>query len=336
MKFLTYSSTYRSKHIVTRAPSVLLAAFILIGLAGCGDSAPDSNTLTLVAPAAPGGGWDQTARVMAQVLRDTDLAATPQVTNVPGAGGVIGLARVVNRNAGDPNLLMVTGLIMMGAILTNDSPVTLEQVTPIARLLGEYDLLVVPSDAPYQTLEEFVSAWKLDPGALAIAGGSAGGTDHMLTGLLAREAGIDVKLINYLPHSGGGEALASLLGGHVAAGMNGYAELAPFIEARQLRPLAISSEERVGGVDIPTFREQGLDVAMANWRAVAAPPGITDGQRADLVTLLDRMHASNEWKTALAQNNWIDLYLTGVEYEEFLIQEDARAVAVLESIGLLN
>ena len=314
----------------------LIGAALAFGLPGCGGSSPAQDTMTLLAPAAPGGGWDQTARAMQQVFRDTGVAPTAQVLNVPGAGGVVGLARVVTSYEGDPNLLMMTGLIMMGAIVTNDSPVTLEQVTPVARLLGEYEVVVVPADSPHQTLADFVAAWKTDPGAFAIAGGSAGGTDHMLVGLLARAVDVDVTGINYLPHSGGGESLASLLGSHVAAGVNGYAELIPFIEAGRLRPLAISSEARVAGVDIPTFREQGIDVSLTNWRGVAAPPGLTEEQRASLVTVLDQMHASEAWHEALRQNNWIDLYATGAEYEEFLQQENARVIAVLQSIGLVT
>ena len=309
---------------------------LALGFAGCGGSSAPSNTLTLLAPAAPGGGWDQTARVMQQVFRETGLAPGAQVVNVPGAGGVVGLAQVVSSHDGDPSLLMLMGLIMMGAVLTNDSPVTLDEVTPIARLIGEYEVLVVPVDSPHQTLADFVAAWKKDPGALAVGGGSAGGTDHMLAGLVAKAVGIDPTRINYLPHSGGGESLASILGGHVAAGINGYAELAPFIEAGRLRPLAISSEGRVPGVDVPTFREQGVEVSLANWRGVAAPPGISGEERAKLEALLDRMRASEPWKEALARNNWVDMFLTGAEYEEFLKQEDARIVAVLQSVGLMN
>lgn len=319
-----------------RLSRLAVALGLGLGLMGCGGGPSGSDALTLLAPASPGGGWDQTARAMQQVFRATDLAPTAQVVNVPGAGGVIGLAQVVSSHEGDPRLLMMTGLIMMGAIRTNDSPVTLEQVTPLARLLGEYEVLVVPADSPYESLSDFVTAWKADPGGLAIAGGSAGGTDHMLAGLLADEVGIDVAAINYLPHSGGGESVASILGGHVAAGINGYAELVSFIEAGRLRPLGISSEERVEGLDIRTFAEQGVDVSLSNWRGVAAPPGITEEERAALVDLLDRMHASEPWRRALERNNWIDLYLTGPEYEAFLEREDARVVAVLRSVGLVD
>lgn len=315
----------------------LLAVALSVGFWSCTQpGGSDRETLTILAPAAPGGGWDQTSRAMQQVLRDTGLAPSVQVVNVPGAGGVIGLAQLVETNQGDPNILMTTGLIMVGAILTNDSPVTLAEVTPVARITGEYEVLVVPADSPYQTLAEFVDAWKESPGDLAIAGGSAGGTDHMVAGLLANAVGVDVHRINYLPHSGGGESMASLLGGHVAGGINGYAELEPFIEAGSLRPLGISSEERLAHVDIPTFLEQGVDVSLANWRAVAAAPGITSDQRADLVSLLDGMHASEKWKAALERNRWIDMYMTGPDLDDFLERENTRVTGVLRSIGLVE
>ncbi len=294
------------------------------------------RSITIMAPAAPGGGWDQTARTLQAVIQENNLLGNVQVMNVPGAGGTIGLAQVVNSQQGNNDYMMVNGLIMMGAILTNQSAVTLDQVTPLARLIGEYEVMVVPADSPYQTLTEFIEAWKQDPGAMSIAGGSAGGTDHMLAGLLAQAVGVDVSLINYLPHSGGGESLASLLGSHVAAGINGFAELQSFIESGRLRALALSSEERVEGLDIPTFVEQGVDVTLANWRAVAAPPGISDQQKQELVAIVDQIYNTQTWRDALVRNNWIDLYMTGPEYETFLQNEAVRVEAVLRSIGLVQ
>ena len=320
---------HRSRRTLRFASIVLLG----IGLLGCG-GAP-SRTLTLMAPAAPGGGWDQTAREMQRVLREAGLARTVQVVNVPGAGGTVGLAQLVNTHRGDGDLLMVNGLIMVGSVLTNHAPVTLDQTTPIARLLGEFELLVVPAASPHRTLADLIQAWKANPG-LAIAGGSAGGTDHMLAGLLAKAVGIDVTKVNYVPHSGGGESLASLLGGHVAAGINGSGELISFVQSGQLRALAISGDERVPGWDIPTFVEQGVNVSLSNWRSVAAAPGITSEQRAAWVELMDRMRQSQAWKDTLQKNNWTDMYLAGPAFEEFLKQENTRAAEVLESIGLMK
>jgi putative tricarboxylic transport membrane protein len=126
------------------------------------------------------------------------------------------------------------------------------------------------------------------------------------------------------------------LGGHVAAGINGSEELISFVRSGQLRALAISSDERVPGLDIPTFVEQGVDVTLSNWRSVAAAPGITSEQRAALTDLMDRMRQSQAWKATLAKNNWTDMYLAGPEFEDFLKQENSRATEVLQSIGLVK
>jgi len=299
-------------------------------------AAAQFKMLTIIAPAAPGGGWDQTSREMQQVLEQNRLVNAAKVINIAGAGGTIGLAQFVDSNKGDGNALMAMGLIMVGAILTNQSPVTLRQVTPIARLTGEYEVLVVPAASPFKNLGDFLKAWKQEPGKYAIAGGSAGGTDHMLAGLLAKAAGIDVSKVNYVPHSGGGESIASLVGNHLPVGINGLAELVPFINAAKLRALAISSDKRLPGMDIPTFVEQGVNLTLANWRGVVAPPGINSQQRAALTAVVDRMAKSAGWKAVLAKNDWIDMYQSGPEFEEFLKQEDIRAAAVLKSIGLVK
>ena len=203
--------------------------------------------LEIVAPASPGGGWDQTARAMQAALEKEGLASGVQVQNISGAGGTIGLAQFVTSKAGRDDALLVSGLIMVGGILTNDSPVTLDQVTPLARLTGEYEMIAVTADSPIKSMADLVAKLKADPGSVSWGGGSAGGTDHILVGLIAKAVGVDPTKVNYIAHSGGGEAMSSILGGHVTAGVNGVAELMPQIEAGKLRPLAISSEERVAG-----------------------------------------------------------------------------------------
>jgi putative tricarboxylic transport membrane protein len=315
----------------------LFGALALVAtLAVAPNAAAQPKMLSLIAPAAPGGGWDQTARTMQQALQQSRLASSVKVMNVPGAGGTIGLAQFVNDNKGKGDVLMVMGLIMVGAVRTNKSPVSLSQVTPIARLTGEYEVLVVPASSAHKNLADVIRAWKANPGGFAIAGGSAGGTDHMLAGLLAKAVGIDVAKVNYVPHSGGGESLAALLGSQVSGGVNGLAEMAPFIKTGKLRAIAISSEKRVPGFDIPTFVEQGVNVTLANWRGVVAPPGIAPEQRNALTSLIDKLHQTKEWRDALARNNWIDMYQSGPAFEAFLKEEDARATGVLKSIGLVN
>ena len=158
---------------------------------------------------------------------------------------------------------------MVGAILTNHSPVDLTMVTPIARLTGEQEAIVVPAASDIQSVDDLVAKLKADPGAVSWGGGSAGGADHILAGLVAKAAGVDPTKVNYIAFSGGGEALAAILGGQVTVGVSGYGEFESQIEAGQLRLLAVSGDERMEGVDAPTLKEAGVDVALENWRMVA-------------------------------------------------------------------
>jgi putative tricarboxylic transport membrane protein len=313
---------------------VLTAAAFGLGLAS--GSALAIDDLKIIAPAKPGGGWDQTARAMQEVMQSAGIAGAVTVENVAGAGGTVGLAPLVDREKGNGNALMVNGLVMVGAILTNKSAVTLEQTTPIARLTGEYEVIVVPASSEIQSLSQLVEAFKADPGAVAWGGGSAGGTDHMLAGLIAKAAGVEGGKVNYVPFSGGGEALAAILGGHVTAGVSGYGEWSGQIQAGELRALAISSAERVPGIDIPTLKEQGVDVELANWRAVVAPPEITDEQKKVLISAVDDMAKSEAWKKTLTDKNWLDLYMSGDEFATFLADENKRITETLTQIGLVQ
>jgi len=294
------------------------------------------DSLRIIAPAAPGGGWDQTARALQDAMQTTGAAQTVSVENVPGAGGTIGLAQLVSQESGKPDVLMVNGLVMVGAILTNKSAVRLDQVTPIARLTGEYEVIVVPASSEIKTMGDLANKLKADPGAVAFGGGSAGGTDHILAGLIAKAAGADVTKLNYIPFSGGGEALAAVMGGHVAAGISGYSEWEGQIQSGDLRALAISAPQRQAGIDIPTLKEQGIDVDLANWRAIVAPPGIDDAQKQALVETVDKTVKSDAWKSTLKKKNWTDLYLAGGEFAAFLTAENSRVTEVLKSIGLVQ
>lgn len=290
----------------------------------------------IMAPAAPGGGWDQTARSMQTALQDEKISGSVQVVNVPGAGGTIGLAQFVNQASGDPAQLIVGGYVMVGAILTNASPVTLDQVTPIARLTGEYEVIVVPAASDIKDMAGLVEKLKADPGAVSWGGGSAGGTDHITAGLIAKAVGVDPTKVNYIAFSGGGEALAAILGGQVTAGISGYGEFASQIEAGALRIIGISSDEKVAGIDAPTFKEGGVDVAIQNWRMVAAAPGISDEQKAAIVADVDKMVQSAAWQKTLADKGWANTYLAGDAFAEQLKKDTEATAAILKDIGLVK
>ena len=292
--------------------------------------------LKIMAPAGPGGGWDQTARSLQQAMVTGAIVKSAQVTNVTGAGGTIGLAQLVNNAKGDGSQVMVAGLVMVGAILTNKSPVTLEQTTPLARLTGEFEAVVVPTSSPLKTMADLVAALKADPGKVSWGGGSAGGTDHITVGLIAKAVGVDPTKINYIPFSGGGEALAAILGGQVTAGISGIGEFDAQVKAGRLRYLGVSSVKRIDGVNAPTFKESGVDVDIANWRGVFGPPGISDAQRKALIDALDKMAQGTSWKETLKAKGWDDLYLSGDGFATYVKAESARITETLKSIGLVK
>src|SRR5215211_4294827 len=254
----------------------VLFKFIRFGLAGAmlalalATSAFAQMELKVMAPAAPGGGWDQTARSMQQALAAEKIARSVQVINVAGAGGTVGIAQFVNGAKGDGNQLMVSGFVMVGAILMNKAPVSLDQVTPIARLTEETQVIVVPANSPIKNAKDLAEAVKKDVSKVTWAGGSAGGIDHIMAALFAGAAGADASKVNYIPFSG-------------------YGEYEGQIKSGKLRAVGVTSEQRLPGVDVPTFKEQGVDLVIANWRCVFAAPGITPEQKKALSDAIDKM-----------------------------------------------
>jgi putative tricarboxylic transport membrane protein len=227
-------------------------------------------------------------------------------------------------------------MVMVGAILLNKSPMDLSRVTPIARLIGEYEVIVVPANSKLQSLRDLITQLKASPGSVSWGGGSAGGTEQILAAMIAQAAGIDASRVNYIPYSGGGEALAAVLGGHLTVGVSGYAEFAAQIQAQKLRALALSAEKRVPGINVPTLKEQGIDVELSNWRAVFGAPEITAAQKQKLVALLQRAAKTESWQDTLKRNQWSDLFLTGSGFESFLAAEQTRIGKTMEAIGLIK
>jgi putative tricarboxylic transport membrane protein len=292
--------------------------------------------LKIIAPAAPGGGWDQTARALQQAMTAEKLVKSAQVINIAGAGGTVGLAQFVNGAKGDGNQLMVNGFVMVGAILTNKSPVSLAQVTPIAKLTEETQIMVVPANSPIKNAKDLVEAVKKDVAKVTFAGGSAGGVDHIMAALFVGAAGADASKVNYVAFSGGGESLAAILGGKVTAGISGVSEYEGQIKAGKLRAIGVTSAQRLPGLDVPSFKEQGIDLVLSNWRSVIAAPGISAEQKKTLSDLVERTVKSNAWKDILKQKGWDDAYLPGDQFGKFLADENKRVNEVLMKVGLVK
>ncbi|MET9514189.1 tripartite tricarboxylate transporter substrate-binding protein [Streptomyces sp. NPDC002994] len=324
-----------------RTPLALLGAALLV-LVGppllTTGSGADTGTqipgLRFMVPNTPGGGYDITARTAAKNAEDAGLTHNIEVFNLPGAGGTVGLTRLVGEH-GNGKLAMSMGLGVVGAVHTNKSPKTLGDTTPIARLTEEQDIVVVSKDSPYKTIDDLVAAWRKQPAKLPVGGGSSpGGPDHLAPMLMAKAAGIEPKSVNYIPFDGGGELLASILGNKVAFGVSGVGEYLDQIKSGELRLLAVTGPKRVQGLDAPTLRESGLDTDFTNWRGIVAPPGLTDAERDKLVALVEKLHASPEWQASMKKNGWDDAFLTGEKFGDFLDEQDTRVNSVLKELGL--
>jgi len=311
-----------------KRPLQILAAMALSAAA----IASHAQAVKILIPSNPGGGWDQTGRTIGKVMADAKLVSSVQYDNKGGAGGTIGLAQFVNSSKGDPSALMMGGQAMVSAVELNRSAVRVQQATPLARLVAEYSVIVVPANSPYKNMNDLIKDWKANPGAVSFGAGSAGSTEHLLLGLVAKAVGIDPTKLNFIAFKGGGEAVPAIIGGHVKAGASGLGEFGEHIRSGKMRALAVSSPTAMEG--IPSLKEQGIDVVFGNWRGIWGAPGITPQQRDDLVKKVHSATETKEWKDMLAKMGWSPYYLSGDAYAKFIDDESKTLGSLVDSLGL--
>ena len=286
---------------------------------------PMFDTINMFVPAAPGGGWDGTARAIERSAKAAGLVGNMAFENVGGAGGMVGLPRFVNQRKGQANSLMVGGSVMIGAGIANKSPITIKNVTPIARLTEEAGVIVVPANGKIKTWKEFETAIKANPKAVSVAGGSAGGTDHLILGMVIKALGKSPRDAAYVAFAGGGPANAAILGNQVVAGISGYSEFEEQIKAGKIR---------IPGVNVPTLTELGVNVTESNWRGVFAAPGISDKQREALIDFVTKVTQSDAWKKELETRKWTNAFMTERPFERDLAKDIADKEVLMKELGL--
>jgi putative tricarboxylic transport membrane protein len=294
-----------------------------------------SANLKMMIPANPGGGWDTTGRALGKALQDAGAAASVSYENKGGAAGAIGLAQFVNASKGDANAMMVMGAVMLGGIITGKPPVSLSQATPIARLTSEYNVFVLPAASPLKTMGEVIEQMKKDPASVKWGGGSRGSTEHIAAAMIARAVGVDPAKINYVAFRGGGEAVAAILGNNITVGGSGYSEFAQYIDSGKMRAVAVTSAQRLKGINVPTLKEQGVDVEIGNWRGVYGAPGISEPQRKALTDMIVKAVKSKAWAEAMEKNNWTPALMTGKEFDDFVDREFASLRATMVKAGMV-
>jgi putative tricarboxylic transport membrane protein len=295
-----------------------------------------NDAVKFMIPANPGGGWDQTGRLLGKSMIEAGVAKTAQFENRGGAGGALGLAQFANASKGDGSALMVMGAVMLGAFIQTPPAIGLRGLTPLARLITEFNTFVVPAASPLRTLKDLTDQLKRDPGSVKWGGGSRGGVDHIGAAMIAKDVGVDASKINYVPFAGGGEASAAVLGGHVTVGVSGWNEFQQFIKSGRVRALAVSGAQRIPGENVPTLREQGVNVDFGNWRGVYGAPDITAAQRTKLIADITAATKSKAWEEGLKNNDWFPAFMAGDEFGRFVDAEVVRLTGVMRDVGLVK
>lgn len=309
------------------ALSVLLAA--CLALTGCQQTseqtseAPEypSGPITMTAGANPGSGFDITIRAVVEALQSERLIDAPlPVENRPGNSGADFLATMVEQYKGKDNEVSVTSLSMMMNELLGKSDYGYDDVTMIARLITEYYVVVTRHDSPYNNLGDVMSGIKADSKSVVVG---AANDDQAPFDLLVAAAGGDTSTINYVPFQGGGDQFKALESGEISVAIGGVSEFVDMLNAGTLQPLGVLSEERLPGLDVPTAREQGLDVTLSNWRGLYGPPDMPQYAVEFWQNALGKMVESPTWQQIAKDKQFTTTFMTGDEFQTFLVETKA-------------
>jgi len=318
---------------------VLAAGVACLASAGrvWAEAAFPSRPLTIMAPANPGGGTDQIARLIQSAVTLEHLSPRPMdVINRGGAAGALGLADLVSRHYGDPYIVMASGSSVISSTVAQNSKLRLTDAEPLARLIIDQLVVALPRSSPFADIGELLDTFRKNPGAVTWCGGSAGGVDHILVGLIAEACGIRMDNVRYIAYAGGGAASAALLGGQVTAGVTGYSEWRGLAQEGRLRIIAAAAADRFGDRQIPTLREAGLDVLFHQWRGVFLPPGLKPEHRNWWASVIDRMHTTESWRRFITRSGWEDGYLAGDEFRRLVHADQDRYTQMLDRLHIVR
>lgn len=318
------------------------ASLLPLTAAACGSGGSSeypSKTIRIMAPADPGGGWDTTARSLADAMEKADLAKKAEVYNVKSVAGIAGLNQFVKKAHGNPHELMITGLVMVAGIIDQQSATGLSHVTPIATLTYEQEVIVVPKDSPYKTIDDLIVGLAKKKDKLIWGGGSKGGTDEVVALLLgdtkqAKEAGASAKDVKYIGTSGGGNSIKDLLAGDLDVGISGISEYAENVKKGDFLALAVTGKEAAdtGAGETETLKDLGYDVEVLNWRGIVGPKGISDDDRKNVTKLISDTVDSKEWKAKLDKEGWTNFLKTDDDCREYFEAESTRVTEIFDDV----
>jgi putative tricarboxylic transport membrane protein len=295
---------------------------------------PVLKSLNFKLGAGPTSGYagfanDVTAALKAEGLVSGSIANE----SVIGGSGALALNDFLLKDRGVAGKSLVTGFAMVLGIQNNKNAARVSDARGVARLMAEYEAVVVPASSPWKTMKDLVAAIKADP-TIAVAGGSVGTLDHVTAVQIYQAIGVDSKKLNYVAHSGGGEVVTSLLSGATKVGISGWGEFEKFVVSGDLRVLGVTAPVKQAKIPAPTLRDGGVNVVSQNWRGIMLPPGTSNANVNLVIRTMDVMRAGKTWQQILVDRNWGDNYIVGSTWDKFLKIEEKKVVTLFQQLGL--
>ena len=315
---------------------IVLATAITLG-AGISHAAPMLDSVHFLIPGGAGGGWDGTARGTGEALTKSGLAGKASYENMSGGGGGKAIGYLIENADSQSGTLMVNSTPIVIRSLTGRFPQSFRDLTMIAGTIGDYAAIVVSKDSPLNNFTDLVEAYKADPKATAIGGGSVpGGMDHLVVAMAMQAAGEDPTKVKYIPYDAGGKAMASLLSGEIKALSTGFSEAVGMAQAGEARIIGFTGQERVDAIpDAMTLTEQGFEVDFVNWRGFFAAPGLSDEKADAYRAAIKAMYDTPEWEEVRARNGWVNIHNSGEDFTAFLEKQEEVIKGLMTDLGFL-
>lgn len=323
----------------TRNIAVVLAgvALAFTGAAAQAQSWQPDRAVEMIINTAPGSGQDATGRLIQGIMQERKLVAQPlSVRNMPGGGGIIAYTHLQSQ-AGNGHFISIASKSLLTNHISGRAPLTYSHLTPLAILFDEYIALAVKADSPIKNGRELIDRLKKDPGALSFGvATSLGNPNHQGMAMALKVSGIDLRKTKTPVFQSGGQALTALLGGHVDAVPGSIGLMRKHVEAGTIRLVAIASPQRLGGIfaNVPTWKEQGADAVVSNWRGLIGPPNMTTAQIAYWDNVMKQLTQTDAWKKELADNNWDNEYRNAAETRKYMDADYAELKAFLTELEL--
>ncbi|MEY3560912.1 MAG: hypothetical protein RL068_64 [Actinomycetota bacterium] len=296
---------------------------------------PTIKEMDLYMAGGAGGGYDTFGRELMRSMRaEGTLLSDATFRNISGAGGTTGLSAFLVNEKGKSGKGLVTGFAMVGGVASTKVPFDTSDAVAAARMMGEWEVVVVPAESSYKTLADLVADIKAKKATLPIAGGNLGGIDHYTAVLIYEALGLSIKDLNYVVYSGGAQVTAALLNGSSKAGISGYGEFKDQIAAGTLRILGISSASKVPGINAETLKSQKVDVVAGNWRGLMLPKGTPVAARNQVIRALDVTRQGTTWKAVMKTQVWANNWLAGDAYKTWLSNQEASILNIYRELGL--